>query len=469
MQQVKGSSFRYRTPAGGSNQSITFRGLIFVGVGGIIGGGFFLGCGLPIRMAGPAVLLAFVIGGLITAQVIGALTSIAVNHPVKGSFAAYANTYLGHFAGFLQGWTYYLTGILTIASEAVAMGIFTQLWLPVPVWLSATIYSVLIVLLNAFGLKNFTRVESVMSAVKIAALVGFIIYAVILALSFWFGTNPGGLTGFSQVTSATAGHGFMPTGFRGLAQSMLIVIFAYAGIGVFATAAAEIKNPAKIDSAALWTVVILSVLYIGSIALLLCLIPWNQVNTSTSPFVSALDKAGIRWFGAIFNGVILVAAFSVMAGALYSANQVLYSLGTNREAPRFVTKVSRRGTELGAFCVTVGCIAITLTVSLLLPANVYNFLVSASSFFTFFNWFVILWTFLMWRKHTHEDDKFTSRLAFGQPASTVITMVVLLVLAGYALFQPDQRLGFYASLAIGLVVSLCYYCFIGRKNGHGAH
>jgi L-asparagine transporter-like permease len=304
---------------------MSYRGLIFIGLGGIIGGGFFLGSGLPIRMAGPAVLLAFLIGGLVMAQVIGALTSITQYHPVHGSFAVYSNTYLGRFAGFLQGWTYYLTGVLTMI------------------------------------------------------------------------------------------------------------------------------------------VIILMTLYIGSIGLMLFIQPWQQVNTATSPFVSALNKTGILWFGTIFNGVILVAAFSVMAGALYSANQILFSLGHTGEAPKFVTRVTKHGFEVGAFAVTAVCIALILGISLILPANVYNFLVSASSFFTFFNWFVILWTFLVWRKRALDSEKFTSILAFGQPASTVITMLVLLVLAGFALLQPDQRMGFYASLGICLAVTACYFLFGRRK------
>lgn len=246
MQQVKGPLVRQGPGVSPSSneQGITYRGLILVGVGGIIGAGFFLGCGLPIRMAGPGVLVAFVIGGLVTAQVVGALTSIAVHHPVKGSFTVYSNTYIGRFAGFLQGWTYYLTGILTITSEAVAMGIFTKLWLPfLPVGLAASIYAVFIVLLNAIGMKNFTRVESVMSVVKIAALVGFILYALILVASLWFGHGAGHLSGISQTTSGGARGSFLPTGFRGVMQSMLIVIFAYGGIGVFASATAENQEP----------------------------------------------------------------------------------------------------------------------------------------------------------------------------------------------------------------------------------
>lgn len=444
---------------------MSYRELIFIGLGGIIGGGFFLGSGLPIRMAGPAVLVAFLIGGLVMAQVIGALTSITQYHPVHGSFAVYSNTYLGRFAGFLQGWTYYLTGVLTIASEAVAMGIFTKLWIPVlPVGLAAAIYSAFIVILNAFGLKNFERVESLMSAVKIAALAGFIVYALVEVCSLWvFGHGLSDLSGVSHSFRGASPGGFMPTGFVGLMQSMLIVIFAYAGIGVFAMASAEVKSPQKIDRAALWIVIILMTLYIGSIGLMLFIQPWQQVNTATSPFVSALNKTGILWFGTIFNGVILVAAFSVMAGALYSANQILFSLGQTGEAPKFVTRVTKHGFEVGAFAVTAVCIALILGISLILPANVYNFLVSASSFFTFFNWFVILWTFLVWRKRALDSEKFTSILAFGQPASTVITMLVLLVLAGFALLQPDQRMGFYASLGICLAVTACYFLFGRRK------
>lgn len=435
---------------GSRGGKMPMRELILVGLGGIIGAGFFLGSGLPIHTAGPSVLIAFVIGALITAQVVGALTSVAGGHPVKGSFQVYANMYMGHYAGFLQGWIYYLSSVLTIASESVAMAIFASLWVPgIPTWLMASVFSLIVLVINAFGIRNFSRFESWMSVVKLAALVGFIVVGILMVLGLF--THTGAPAAGLHPARAT-GTGWFPHGMSGLAQSMLVVIFAYSGIGVFGTAMAELRNPRKIDLGATITMTSLTVLYLASIALVLLLIPWQSVSTKTSPFVMALRSAGIPVFGDVLNGAILIASFSVMAGSVFSANQILSSLGRASEAPGWTTKNFKNGTEIGALCTTTVAVGITIVLAFLLPANVYNVLISASGFFTFLNWIIILITFFQWRrKHRTES---VSKLAFGQPFSTGLTLLCILVLAGYALLQHDQRIGFYAAIAMMALVSL---------------
>lgn len=424
--------------------------LVLVGVGGIIGAGFFLGAGLPIRTAGPAVLLAFLIGAVLTAQVIGALSSMAVDEPLKGSFMAYAGKYIGSYAGYLEGWGYYIASILTVASESVAMAIFSRMWFHgLPTWSLAGIFSAIVLVINAFGVKNFDRVESIFSVIKIAALVGFILYVGMVLLNGHLGTPT------RSAGSASARPGFFPTGAGGMFQAMLIVVFAYAGIGVFGTAAAQMKHPKKIDRAAWMTVITLAVLYIVSIGLLLLVLPWEGVSTSGSPFVLALQHTRLPWLGQILNLVILVASFSVMAGAVYSANQILWSLGQNQDAPRFVTKNGHNDTPYGALLATTCLIAAVLVGSFLLPANVYNFLISASSFLTFLNWFLILWAFLAWRRSKRPGIHISS-LAFGQPFSSWLSMAFILFLTVYALFQADQRFGFYAFGGLVVLLSVAY-------------
>lgn len=433
--------------------SLRTGGLVLVGIGGIIGAGFFLGCGVPIQAAGPAVLLSFLLGGLITSQVTGALTSIATRHPVEGSFKVYADHYIGPFAGFMEGWVYYLTGVITIASEAVAMGVFTKVWLPsLPLWISSLAYSGIIILINAFGVRSFNRVESFMTVVKVAALVGFIVFAVL--------TITGVLHHASvQATSPTMtsyASPFFAHGFSGVMQSMLVVIFAYAGIGVFATAATKVDNPQTIERGAGLTVLVLTLLYIVSIALLLWIQPWQSISTDTSPFVLAIRQHGVGWMSDLFNAAILIASFSVMAGSVFSSAQILSSLGTAREAPAFVSKTSKRGVAYGALLFTAVGIGCSIGAAYLLPANVYNFLISASSFMTFFYWVLMLWTFLRWRKTDEGKTSRASLLAFAAPYGTWITIVFIIVLTAYALFDPSQRIAFYAFLAVVVVLAVSY-------------
>jgi L-asparagine transporter-like permease len=438
--------------------------LILIGIGGIIGAGFFLGAGLPVRTAGPAVLGAFVLGGVLTAQVTGALTSIAVKHPVEGSFKVFADMYIGRFAGYMQGWLYYVTSVLTIASEAVAMGVFTRVWLAVmPLWALSAIYAGIILAINAFGVRNFGRVESLMSVVKIAALAGFIVFAAIEAVRL---TGVAASVGSRASLSARVGTGgLFPHGFSGLLESMLIVVFAYAGIGVFATAAAEVNDARKIETGALWTIVILTALYLLSIAGLLLVVPWTEVSTTTSPFVLGLQRGHVGVLADLFNGAILIASFSVMAGAVFSANQVLVNLGQTHDAPRFVAGHSRGGLAVGALAFTAAGIAAALVLAYLLPSSVYNFLISASSFMTFAYWFLMLWTFIAWRRTEEGRTSRVSILAFGQPYAAPLTMLVIVVLTGYALAQTEQRIAFYVFAAITLVLALGYPLFARKRAG----
>lgn len=426
--------------------------LILIGVGGIIGAGYFLGSGSPIHTAGPCVLLAFLIGGFITTQTLGALNTLALDHPTSGSFKVYADMYMGSFIGYMQGWTYYLTSILTISSEAVASAIFVRVWLPtIPVWVLSASFAALILLINAFGVKNFGMVESFMSVVKIAALIGFVVVSCVII----FGSHTQTVHASGMIHSM-AGHGFFPHGFAGLCQSMLIVVFAYAGIGVFGTAAVELKRPKSLDMGGFTTVGILTALYMLSIAGVLLILPLNQISTQDSPFVQALQHMHYHVLADILNGVVLIASFSVMAGSVFSANQILMSLGHTGEAPAFVMRSSRkRNIQFGALIFTAIGLAIFIGLSYILPSSVYNFLISASSFFTFFNWFIMLFTFIAWRRRS--PGKHASRLAFGQPFLTFLTMALIVFLGGYALLQRDQRFGFYACVAMAVLLTIGYF------------
>lgn len=446
-----------------TNGSLGVPGLVLVGIGGIIGAGFFLGAGLPIRTAGPAVLLAFLFGALITAQVTGALASLAVADPQPGAFVTYAERYVGPFAGFVQGWTYYVGSVLTITSEAAAMAVFSRIWAPsAPAWILTCAYAAVVLLMNAFGVRNFTRIESLMTVMKLGALVGFVVFVGTAAIAE--GARGTASAAPEGVHATLTLHGFFAAGGAGVFQSMLIVIFAYAGIGVFATAAAQTARPRDIDRAAWITVASLAGLYLTSIALVLRTVSWRGVSLTASPFVVALERLGAPLLGGAFNLIILVASFSVMAGCVFSANQILLGLAEAGQAPPLVRPTTGVRTQAGPLAVTSAGVALAVLVAYLLPADVYGFLISASGFLSLLNWFLILWAFLGWRGQRSRQGRHVSSLAFGQPASTPLTMLVLVVLAAFATTQPEQRLGFYAFAILTAAVGACYGVLRWRRS-----
>lgn len=425
---------------------------MWIGLGGIIGAGFFLASGLPISYAGPGVVLAYLLGGLLTAQIAGALTALSVNHPVKGSFRVYAEEILGPFMGFFLGWTFWISAILSIGSETIAMAIFSELWFPkVPVWLLTLVYSGIVITLNAFGLKSFGKIESIMSFIKVSALVLFIIVGIVAIFGGFTTTHPVGIKNLLD-------HGgIFPHGLIGVLKSMLIVVFAYSGISVVAMATSEVKEPRNdIPKAMLIVLLVLIFVYVGSILTVVSLTPWNEVSIKQSPFVTALESINLPFAPSIMNAVILIAAFSVMTGAYFSAIMMLVSLGVAHLAPVFVSKKSKNGVFYGSLILTaVGLVAIIIA-SYILPGKIYAYLTSASAYFSFLNLGTILLCFLLWRKTVAKQEIYRSPLAFGAPWTTVITLGIIFVLFLFSLGITDQRMGFYFALGISIIITIAY-------------
>ncbi|WP_200757693.1 amino acid permease [Effusibacillus dendaii] len=433
--------------------------LAMIGVGGIVGAGYFLGSGLSISVAGPGVLLAYILGAFIMSQVLGAMVSISAAHPVQGSFRVYAEQTMGPYIGYVLGWLFWMSGILGIGSEAVAMGIFSRVWWPhIPLWILSAAYAAIIFLLNAFGVKNFGRIESLMSIIKISALVGFII-AVVLAVT---GLLPApGMVGWRGIT---AYGGFLPHGWNGVFQSMLWVIFSYSGIGAVAMASSEVERPEKtINQAAVAVVTIILGLYLLATIGLFLLKPWQSYNADVSPFVAALSAIQIPFAGPILNVVILISAFSVMASSVFSVTVMLQSLGSSGYAPSFLTQLDRRGVPIRALLVSATGVALTIVLSYLLPSRVYSYLASVCGFITFFNWTVNLLTLVKWIKEK-EPSLPKSVLAWGAPYTSWLVMVLIVVLTVYSLEIRDQRMGFYFALLFYCIVSFSYVLVRKRRK-----
>lgn len=297
-----------------------------IGIGGIIGAGFFLGSSLAINQAGPSVILAFLFGGLIMSQVLGAMTSISINRPVKGSFRVYTEQYLGKFMGFLLGWALFTSGILSLGSEAIATGIFLKYWIPnISLSLFALISLIIVIGINRLGTKHFGYIESVISVIKIIILIIFIALGIyiITKTNISIKQNP-----FSSFAS------FFPNKISSFLQSMLIVIFTYGGISTVAMATSEVRRPClEIPKATILMTLGIVSLYVLSMFVIICTVDWNSINTGVSPFVQSFNNIGYSWASSLINVAILISTFSVMIGTYYGCVQMLTSLAQAKKAP----------------------------------------------------------------------------------------------------------------------------------------
>lgn len=422
--------------------------LVGIGIGGIIGAGYFLGCGLGIHEAGPSIVLAYLLGGFIMMQVLGAMTSINVNRLAHGSFRVYTEQFLGQYFGFLLGWVVFISGIFSLSSEALAMAVFIKYWFSfIPIPLSAIIFTLLVILINAFDLRNMGRIESLMAILKISILIIFIIiggYTLIIKSNIVFSLEHYAL------------NSVFPNGIRGFIQAMLIVIFSYSGISAVVMASTEVENPkVSIHRATIYMSIGVILIYFLSMLVLVNILSWSQINTNQSPFVQAFQALDLQWASTAVNLVILIAAFSVMTATYYSCIHMLASLAESKKAPKIFLNLNNKGLYRNSW-ILVGFLSILLvSISFLVSQKLFNYLVSASSYFTFLNWLLNLFTYLVWMKKRRSDEKYNSPLIFGRYGA-YLTIIAILFMFIMSLEVKDFRTGFYAAAAISILISFSY-------------
>ncbi|MGJ7045647.1 amino acid permease [Thermoanaerobacterium thermosulfurigenes] len=434
--------------------------LVLVGVGGILGAGFFLASGIAIHTAGPIVLLDYLISAFIMSEVFCALSEMIVANPVDGSFRVYAEEALGDIGGFLSGWVYWTAGVFIMSSEVTASAIFTKFWFPkVPLWIFALIYSIMVICVNALGTKNFGTVEAWFSTIKVSAL--FIITVIgIFALFGAFGNK--GNIGFKNYYIH---GGILPNGIKGFLGAMLMSLIPFGGIEVTAMTASKTKKPKKyVPIARRYIVLFLSILYLSSIAVLLGVIPWYEVSTKESPFIKLLSFTKIPYIDSIMNFIILTAALTTMNGAMYGVTQVMYSLGKGRFAPTFLSKLSKRDVPIYALLISSFGLLVAVVLSYILPKDVYEYITSATGFIQFFNWIIILYTFIKYRpmlKKKNPDYFECQRRGF--PIRPWLTIILLTAVLLSTLIVPKQAIGFFGGLIL-LIAIFAFYLIAKKLN-----
>lgn len=448
-----------KTKAG--RRSLGTIGLTGLGIGGIIGAGFFLGSGIVIRQVGPGVVVTYLLAGFILAEVMGAITSMAINVPVRSSYQEYIQHYLGQFFGFFLGWAVYISGILSVGSEAVAMAVYSRTWdSHIPLGIYALVYVLIIIALNMFGVANLGKTEAVMSVVKSAVLLAFMVVAVLVVSHVLGRFHP---VGWTLIPSS---GGLFPKGIPALFKGMLIVIYSYAGVTTVAMATSRTKRPRRtIPAAAFATTAGVVGLYALSVASLMLVVHYTRVSSHQSPFVTALGLYHLVWFSWVFNGVILIASFSVMAGTFYATEWMLISMALQKGAPMFYRHAGK-GRPYPALITTALLVIATLVLAFMLPRTVYTDLTAASSYFSFVNWLLILLAFAAWFRRVRKPGETVSRLALGAPYVTWIMAGAIVALGIYSATVPSFRLAFYVFAALSAILIAIW--FLGARQ-HVAH
>lgn len=434
---------------GGLKKQLTAGQMSMLAIGGAIGTGLFLGSAYAIQMAGPSVLLSYLIGGVIALLLMGCLAEMTSEHPTPGSFGDYAEFYLSPLCGFLVRYSYWSCVVLAVGTEVTAIGMYMQFWFPhTPVWPWVLLFSALVMVINVIGVKWFGQVEYALSTIKVLAIVAFIVIGLgILA----FSANPTyGLHNF------TDGGGFMPFGISGMWFATIVSIFSYLSIEMIAVAAGEAKNPVvAVKSAFKGTILRLFIFYMLSIALMLAIVPWRQSGTSESPFLVAMNVVHLPYAGGIFNFIVLIAALSAMNSQLYITTRMMFSLSRAGQAPAAFGRISARGIPVNALALSCVGIMVSIVLSVLYPQQAFAAMMSISVYGACFTWLMIFITHLFFRRqHTQTVLKF--RL-WGYPWSPLLGAALMLALLISTAFTDFFRMTLWFGIPFTLLLTGLYF------------
>ena len=382
--------------------------ITMIGLGGAIGTGLFMGSGIAIGYAGPAVLISYLIAAVAAVIMVFSLSEMAVVHPTAGSFGTYAEMYLCPWAGFLVRYTYWMAQVIAIGGEAVAGGLYMTYWFPgSPVWMWSLGFAIALIYINSRSVTNFGSFEYWFALIKVVAIIVFII----LGTTYIFGWV-GEPVGMHNLTGLEGG--FMPHGFAGVWMAVIMAIFSFYGIEVIAVTSGEAKDPVTAIPAALRTMAARLILfYVLALTIMVTFMPWTEIGSQVvteSPFVKLFSNVGIMYAAGIMNFVVLTAALSSMNTNIYLTSRMLFSLSRGSYAPSFLGKLGAKGTPVAATVVSGGCILIAASVSRLTP-YAYNYLFGISLFGGLSVWIIILLSHLRFRRQ-HKNEHLPVRTPF---------------------------------------------------------
>jgi L-asparagine transporter-like permease len=442
--------------AEGLHRRLSPRQLSMIAIGGAIGVGLFLGSSVTIQLAGPGVILTYLIGALVAMVMAYSLAEMAVTHPVAGSFGVYAECYLSRWAGFAVRATYGLVQIIAIGAEVTAVAIYFAFWFPaVPAWVWVTLVSSALVAVNALQVGNFGEFEYWFALIKVVAILAFIGVGLLLIT----GLGPWPAVGLSNLRQH---GGFLPNGWRGVWLALTLAITSYMGVEVIAVTAGEAQNPQQSIPRAMRTIVFRLILfYVLAISVMLAMTPWNSQGgggLNGSPFVRAFQTIGIPFAAGIMNLVVITAALSSANTNLYLSTRMLFSLARGGHAPQWLGRLSRNGVPHRALAISTGGMAAAILLAVFAPKNAFLLLYGTAVAGMFFVWVVILLTHLRFRQAIGPEA--AARLPLKLPAHpvpTILGIAALLAISATTLFVEGLQYSVAAFAPCLLILSFFYW------------
>lgn len=402
-----------------------------IAIGGTIGTGLFLGSGKAISLAGPSILLAYLIVGTALFFVMRALGELLLSKAGYTTFTDFATEYIGPWAGYVTGWTYWFCWIMTAMADIIAVGMYTQYWFDIPQWIPAIACLVVLLALNLLTVKLFGELEFWFALIKIITIVALIVIGVFLIV-IGFDTPNGAVT----VANLWEHGGLFPNGAFGFLLAFQMVVFAFVGVELVGVAAAETANPQKnIPSAINKIPLRILLFYVGALFVILAINPWNTLSAENSPFVQVFALVGIPIAAGLINFVVLTSAASAGNSGMFSTSRMLYSLGKSNQASSKFAKLNKNSVPQNGLLVSSAIVSVGALLSYLTPDSAFEIVTTISAICFIWVWSIILISHIIYKKRhpeLHKASSFKAPLTPGINYAILAFFVFLLVVMAIA-------------------------------------
>lgn len=393
-----------------------------IAIGGTIGTGLFLGSGAAIEKAGPSILFVYIIIGLAVFFVMRALGELLLSNSGYQSFTDFASDYVGPWAGYVTGWTYWFCWIMTAMADIIAVGLYVRYWFDIPQWIPAIACLVILLSINLLTVKLFGELEFWFALIKIITIIALIVIGIVL-LVIGFKTE----TGVVTVRNLWEHGGLFPNGITGFLFSFQMVVFSFVGVELVGVSAAETANPRKnIPSAINKIPVRISLFYVGALFIILCINPWTTLSAENSPFVQVFTLVGIPLAAGIINFVVLTSAASAGNSGLFSTSRIMFNLSRNKQGAKSFGRLNKNAVPANALFVSSIVVSLGALLSYAIPDAAFSIVTSISAICFIWVWSIILISHIRYKKYRPNLHK---RSTFKAPLTPFINYVVLALFA----------------------------------------
>ena len=366
------------------------------------------------------------------------LGEMATSNPSTGSFADYARSALGSWAGFSAAWLYWYFWVIVVGFEAVAGAKILTFWIDAPLWVLSLVLMLLMTATNLFSVGSYGEFEYWFAGIKVLAILAFLVLGTLFVVGLWPGHS-------FDVSNMTSHGGFLPHGFGAIFSSIVVVVFSMVGAEIATIAAAESSDPERAIARATQSVILrVATFFVGSMILLVCIVPWNDNDLGDSPYVAAFTRMGIPYADQVMNAVVLTAVLSCLNSGLYTASRMLFVLAERKEAPQRLVRVNRRGVPAWAILSSTVVGFLSVIAAYTSPDTVFLFLLNSSGAVILFVYLLIAISQLVLRRRTPDEELVVRMWLY--PFLTILTIVGVLAVLVQLGLSADTR----SQLVLGL-------------------